>query len=69
MCSLQTRMAHYNDHDNIDRNIFFSLKKFFLIRGCKLVKDQCRLDIKSTHSHRGQMNGKDNLHIVKMLAA
>ena len=37
-----------NGHDNIDRNIFFSLKKDNRTRGHEvtLVKDQCRLDIR-----------------------
>ena len=37
-----------NGHENIDRNIFFSLKKDNITRGHKvtLVKDQCRLYIR-----------------------
>ena len=37
-----------NGHENIDRNMFFSLKKDSRTRGheVKLVKDQCRLDIR-----------------------
>ena len=37
-----------NGYENIDRNIFFSLKKDCRTRGheVKLVKDQCRLDIR-----------------------
>ena len=37
-----------NGYENIDRNMFFSLKKDSRIRGheVKLVKDQCRLDIR-----------------------
>ena len=37
-----------NEYENIDRNMFFSLKKDSRIRGhkTKLVKDQCRLDIR-----------------------
>ena len=40
-----------NGYENIDRNMFFSLKKDSRTRGheVKLVKDQCRLDI-SKHS-------------------
>ena len=36
-----------NGYENIDRNMFFSLKKDSRTRGheVKLVKDQCRLDI------------------------
>ena len=35
-------------YENIDRNMFFSLKKDSRTRGheVKLVKDQCRLDIR-----------------------
>ena len=35
-------------YENIDRNMFFSLKKDSITRGheVKLVKDQCRLDIR-----------------------
>ena len=37
-----------NGYENIDRNTFFSLKKESRTRGyeIKLVKDQCRLDIR-----------------------
>ena len=37
-----------NGYENIYRNMFFSLKKYSRIRGhqVKLVKDQCRLDIR-----------------------
>ena len=37
-----------NGYENIDRNIFFSLKKDNRTRGHEvtLVKDQCRLDIR-----------------------
>ena len=37
-----------NGYENIDRNMFFSLKKDSRTRGyeVKLVKDQCRLDNK-----------------------
>ena len=44
-----------NGYGNIDRNIFFSPKKVSRTRGheVKLVKDQCRLDIrKYSFSHR-----------------
>ena len=45
-----------NGYENIDRNMFFSLKKDSRTRGheVKLVKDQCRLDIRKHSSHRGQ---------------
>ena len=37
-----------NGYENIDRNIYFSLKKDSRTRGHEvtLVKDQCRLDIR-----------------------
>ena len=37
-----------NGYENIDRNMFFSLKKDSRTRGheVKLVKDQCKLDIR-----------------------
>ena len=37
-----------NEYENIDRNMFFSLMKDSRTRGheVKLVKDQCRLDIR-----------------------
>ena len=37
-----------NEYENIDRNVFFSLKKDCRTRGheVKLVNDQCRLDIR-----------------------
>ena len=37
-----------NRYENIHRNMFFSLKKYSRTRGhkVKLVKDQCRLDIR-----------------------
>ena len=37
-----------NGYENIDRNMFFSLKKYNRTRGhdVTLVKDQCRLDIR-----------------------
>ena len=44
-----------NGYENIDRNMFFSLKKDSTTRGheVKLVKDQCRLDIrKNSFSQR-----------------
>ena len=48
-----------NGYENTDRNMFFSLKKDSRTRGheIKLLKDQCRLDIRkylATRSHRGQ---------------
>ena len=52
-----------NWYENIDRNMFFSLKKDSRTRGheVKLVKDQCRLDIrKHSFSQRtiGRVDGK-----------
>ena len=49
-----------NGYQNIDRNMFFSLKKDSRTRGHEvtLVKDQCRFILdrisESTHSYRGQ---------------
>ena len=45
-----------NGYENIDRNMFFSLKKDSRTRGhdVKLVKDHCRFDIRKYSSHRGQ---------------
>ena len=45
-----------NGYENIDRNMFFSLKKDSRTRGheVKLLKDQCKLDIRKYFSHRGQ---------------
>ena len=41
-------MKILNGYENIDRNMFFSLKKDSRTKGhdVKLVKDQCRLDIR-----------------------
>ena len=43
-----------NGYENIDRNMFLSLKKDSRTRGheVKFVKDQCRLDIKYSFSQR-----------------
>ena len=57
LTTLETRMLRgdqievfkiLNGYENIDRNMFFSLKKDSRTRGheVKLVKDQCRLDIR-----------------------
>ena len=57
VCVLEKRMLRgdqievfkiLNGYENIDRNMFFSLKKDSRTRGheVKLVKDQCRLDIR-----------------------
>ena len=44
-----------NRYVDVDRNMFFKHKEGSRTRGHKaaLVKEQCRLDTKSTHSHRG----------------
>ena len=44
----QLRSSVFYYYENIDRNMFFSLKKDSRTRGheVKLVKDQCRLDIR-----------------------
>ena len=56
LCYLNFRMVNnqievfkiLNGYENIDRNMFFSLNKDSRTRGheVKLVKDQCRLDIR-----------------------
>ena len=45
-----------NESENIERNMFFSLKKDSRTRGheVKFVKDQCRLDIRKYSFSRGQ---------------
>ena len=64
LTTLETRMLRgdqievftiLNGYENIDRNMFCSLKKHSRTRGhhVELVKDQCRLDIRK-YSHRGQ---------------
>ena len=47
-----------NGYENIDRNMFFSLKKDSRTRGheVKLVKDQCRLDIRKHSFSQGTIN-------------
>ena len=55
-----------NGCENIDRNMFFSLKKDSRTRGhvVKLVKDQCRLDIGKHSFSQRTMNGTNCLQIV-----
>ena len=45
-----------NGYENIDRYMFFSLRKHSRTRGheVKLVKDQCRLDIRKYSFSQGQ---------------
>ena len=47
-----------NGYENIDRNVFFSLKKDSRTRGYedKLVKDPCRLDIRKHSFSRRTIN-------------
>ena len=47
-----------NGYENIDRNIFFTLKKDSRTRGYEvtLVKDQCRLDIRKYSFSESTMN-------------
>ena len=47
-----------NGYENIDRNMFFSLKKDSRTRGheVKLVKDQCRLDIRKHSFSQKKIN-------------
>ena len=47
-----------NGYENIDRNVVFSLKKDSRTRGheVKLVKDQCRLDIRKYSFSQGTTN-------------
>ena len=47
-----------NGYENIDRNMFFSLKKDSRTRGheVKLVKDQCRLDIRKHSFSQRKIN-------------
>ena len=55
LITLETRRLYIEWVQNIERNIFFSLKKDSRTRGheIKLVKDQCRLHImKYSFSHR-----------------
>ena len=51
-------MKILNGYENIDRNVFFSLKKDSRTRGheVKLVKDQCRLDIRKHSFSRRTIN-------------
>ena len=57
-----------NGYENIDRNIFFSVKEERKTRGhgVTLAKKQCRLDIRkfSFSQRTGKMNGTDYLLIV-----
>ena len=52
-----------NGYENIDRNMFFSLKKDSRTRGheVKLVKDQCRLDIRKHSFSQRTINEWNNL--------
>ena len=52
-----------NGYENIDRNMFFSLKKDSRTRGhkVKLLKDQCRLDIMKYSFSQRTINEKNKL--------
>ena len=52
-----------NGYENIDINVFFSLKKDSRTRGheVKLVKDQCRLDINKHSFSQRTINEWNNL--------
>ena len=54
-----------NGYENIDRNMFFSLKKNSRTRGheVKLVKDQCRLDIRKHSFSQRTINEWNKLSI------
>ena len=47
-----------NGYENVDRNMFFSFKKYSRTRGheVKLVKDQCRLDIRKYSFSQWKIN-------------
>ena len=57
-----------NGYKNIDRNVFFSLKKDSRTRGheVKLVKDQCRLDIRNHSFSQKTINEWNKLFSVNM---
>ena len=72
LTTLETRMLRgdqievfkiLNGYENIDRNMFFSLKKDSRTRGheVKLVKDQCRLDIRKHSFSQRTINEWDKL--------
>ena len=55
-----------NGYENIDRNMFFSLKKDSRTRGhkVKLVKDQCRLDIRKHSFSLGEKSLIKSVRVV-----
>ena len=60
-----------NGYENIDRNMFFSLKKDSRTRGheVKLVKDQCRLDIRKHSFSQRTINEWNKLSTVCVTAS
>ena len=60
-----------NVYENIDRNIFFSLKKDSRTRGheVKLVKDQCRLDIRKYSFSQSTVNEWNKLSTDCIIAS
>ena len=60
-----------NGYENIDRNMFFSLKKDSRTRGhdVKLVKDQCRLDIRKHSFSQRTINEWNKLSRVCVTAS
>ena len=55
-----------NGCENIDRNMFFPLKKYSRTKGheVKLVKDQCRFDIRKYSFSQRTTNDYDCVQIV-----
>ena len=60
-----------NGHENIDRNMFLSLKKDSRTRGheVKLVKDQCRLDIRNYFFSQRTINEWNRLSTYCVIAS
>ena len=50
-----------NGYENIDRNIFFLLKKDSRTRGHEVAKDQCKLDIRKYSFSKRIINEWNNL--------
>ena len=55
-----------NGYGNIDRNIFFSLKKHSVTKGHEvtLLKDQCRLEISKHSFSKSKINELNKLSTV-----
>ena len=60
-----------NGYENIDRNMFFSLKKDSRTRGheVKLVNDQCRLDIRKYSFSQRTLNEWNKLSTTDFITA